>query len=125
MLQKAVRNRRKVQVIFQEPSFISMLCSKAKRRKHKRRHELRSSCPRCSDRFASNKELNEHCYRHHKTWAKDAKMPDPRRRCLACGAKLSKACYIKRHLKRFPDCKLLVGGLSTDSQTAPYDSGEE
>lgn len=71
------------------------------------------------------KELNEHCYVHHKRWAKANGIPDPRRRCMGCGQILPKAGSIKKHLKSNSDCNELVGDLPTDGQTVNYSGSEE
>ncbi|TKW49649.1 hypothetical protein CTA1_11400 [Colletotrichum tanaceti] len=84
-----------------------------------------AQCGKCPKRFPSPKERNEHCYRYHKDWAKESKIPDPRRRCLKCGQKLSKSSYIKKHLKRSPSCNEVLGGLPTKSQTRMLSDSEQ
>ncbi|KAI3545662.1 hypothetical protein CABS01_00956 [Colletotrichum abscissum] len=74
--------------------------------------------------FATSKERNEHSYRYHKKWSKENNIPDPRRRCQVCRTKLSKASYIKRHLKRSPGCNAILGGLPTKDQTLMLSDSE-
>ncbi|CAH0053685.1 unnamed protein product [Clonostachys solani] len=78
----------------------------------------------CDGSFPSVKELNEHYYVYHKEWAKANGIPDPRRRCMACGRVLPKGGSIKKHVKAHPECHELVGGLRTDGQTLNYSGSE-
>ncbi|KAK1579308.1 uncharacterized protein LY79DRAFT_346189 [Colletotrichum navitas] len=93
--------------------------------RHKRRHARLDQCKRCGMRLPSPKERNEHYWRHHKQWAKEKKFPDPRRRCMVCRKKMSKASFIKRHLRRSHLCNMVLGDLPTESQTGMLSDSEK